>query len=496
MQLPVFEHAYFLGSLGWAIACSFWQAGVLWLIYKLFISVNKNLPSVFKYNLSILLLFISFVWFIATALQRYTLLKGSPALSFIELNTQWAIQLQKLAGILPLFSLVYLALVCYYSLRFIQQYIRFNSGRSEALLKAPVDIRIFTNKVALHLGIKKKVQVWLSENVDVPAVTGFLKPAILLPVAIINQLTTGQAEAVLLHELAHIKRNDYLLNFVQTIVELVLFFNPFAVLLSNAAKEERENCCDDWVLNFQYDQHDYASALLILEDQRQQKLLLALAATNGKKNLLLRIKRLFKVTPEINTRPSQKLLLTAISMFLLAGGMLLPATIVKTITSSALSMNKKNSSTTAQKIAANNYAAGSKENSVATIINKPLLQTKTKPAKPLNLNKNPAGKPKKVEAVEDFTLALINEELLNKHIQANILPILVSDKEDPHKYFIQIEEEQSGKKQSKVYYFRLDNENGKTNVEPLLLLNKLTGKKATVKKLPQSLKPAKKRITS
>jgi beta-lactamase regulating signal transducer with metallopeptidase domain len=81
---------------------------------------------------------------------------------------------------------------------------------------------------------------------------------------------------------------------LQSIVELILFFNPFVILLGRAVRKERENCCDDWVLNFQYNRFEYAKALLILEEERRGvQYRLALAATNNKKNLLQRVKRLF-----------------------------------------------------------------------------------------------------------------------------------------------------------------------------------------------------------
>ncbi|MBA2562683.1 MAG: M56 family metallopeptidase, partial [Chitinophagaceae bacterium] len=104
-----------------------------------------------------------------------------------------------------------------------------------------------------------------------------------------------QLEAIILHELSHIKRNDYLINLLISLIETILFFNPFIVLLIKIIKKERENCCDDFVLQYQYDRHSYASALLSLEQSRNQHLRLALTSTSGKKQLLSRIKRIMEV---------------------------------------------------------------------------------------------------------------------------------------------------------------------------------------------------------
>ena len=129
--------------------------------------------------------------------------------------------------------------------------------------------------------IKKKVALWLSEKIDVPATLGFIKPIVLLPIASINQLTTEQVETILLHELGHIKRNDYLVNLFVAIAETILFFNPFAVLLATHLKKERENSCDDFVLSFRNQPETYAKALLVLEQNRIQSLPLLLKATGN-----------------------------------------------------------------------------------------------------------------------------------------------------------------------------------------------------------------------
>jgi len=111
-----------------------------------------------------------------------------------------------------------------------------------------VEWRLFVQQLAQQLGIKKTVRIYLSGSITSPLTLGFWKPVILVPLASINHLTTKQVEAVLLHELAHIKRYDYLYNIILSVIEAVLFFNPFTQLISKQLKRERENCCDDWVL--------------------------------------------------------------------------------------------------------------------------------------------------------------------------------------------------------------------------------------------------------
>jgi len=96
-----------------------------------------------------------------------------------------------------------------------------------------------------QLGIKRLVGIAQSARAKAPMVTGHLKPLILIPIGMFTSLSTEEAEAVLLHELAHIRRSDYLVNLLQNMMEIVLFFNPAVLWLSALIKAERENCCDD-----------------------------------------------------------------------------------------------------------------------------------------------------------------------------------------------------------------------------------------------------------
>jgi hypothetical protein len=147
---------------------------------------------------------------------------------------------------------------------------------------------------------------------------GILKPVILLPVAAVNHLTLKQAEAIILHELNHIRRNDYLVNLLISCVDVILFFNPFARQLTSIIRKERENCCDDMVLQFCYEPHSYATALLKLEQNRAITNELALAATGKDKHFLLnRVKRILGTEPE-STPFNQKMIAYLLSALLIA----------------------------------------------------------------------------------------------------------------------------------------------------------------------------------
>ena len=113
--------------------------------------------------------------------------------------------------------------------------------------------------------------------------------------AAINHLTTQQLEAVLLHELSHIKRFDYLINLVINFIQTFLYFNPFAKAFIKIVEREREKSCDEMVLQFQYDSHDYATALLVLEKTNHVDKLLTIAAAGKKNDLLQRVELILGV---------------------------------------------------------------------------------------------------------------------------------------------------------------------------------------------------------
>ena len=85
----------------------------------------------------------------------------------------------------------------------------------------------------------------ISALVEVPTVIGSLRPVVLLPVSALAGMSPSQLDAILAHELAHIRRHDYLVNLLQTLVETLLFYHPAVWWLSRRIRIERENCCDD-----------------------------------------------------------------------------------------------------------------------------------------------------------------------------------------------------------------------------------------------------------
>ncbi len=160
-----------------------------------------------------------------------------------------------------------------------------------------------------RIGVSKPVVLLESCLANTPVVVGVFRPVILAPLGILAGLPTSQVESILLHELAHIRRHDYLINLAQRLVEGLLFYHPAAWWISNLVRTEREFCCDDLVVELSGDPRSYAQALSTLEQRRWTATQAALAANGG--NLMTRIRRLLnqQEAPRIAAAPVAGLLL-------------------------------------------------------------------------------------------------------------------------------------------------------------------------------------------
>ncbi len=145
--------------------------------------------------------------------------------------------------------------------------------------------------MARRMGISRTVRVVESARVGVPAVIGCcLQATVLLPVSVLTGLSARQLESIIAHELAHIRRHDYLINLLQTALETLLFYHPATWWVSRQIRQERENCCDDMAVQFCGSRVLYARALATLEDLRYTPASFAIGADGG--NLLQRIRRI------------------------------------------------------------------------------------------------------------------------------------------------------------------------------------------------------------
>jgi beta-lactamase regulating signal transducer with metallopeptidase domain/parvulin-like peptidyl-prolyl isomerase len=152
-------------------------------------------------------------------------------------------------------------------------------------------------RLRVRLGVSPPVRLLCSASASVPMVIGWLRPVVLVPAGLLAGLTASQLEAILAHELAHIRRHDYLVNLLQNVIETVFFYHPAVWWISCQIRTEREHCCDDLAAAICRSPLDYARALTALAELRHTSGVFGLAATGG--SLVNRIARLAGVgSPE------------------------------------------------------------------------------------------------------------------------------------------------------------------------------------------------------
>ncbi|MCF8223553.1 MAG: M48 family metalloprotease [Bacteroidales bacterium] len=193
-----------------------------------------------------------------------------------------------------------------------------------ATLSLPQEWEQRIDLVRKKVNLKKNIRVLQSATVSVPMVAGYFKPVILIPLSALAHIPAGQLEAIIAHEMAHIRRNDFFVNILQTIAESVLFFNPATWYLSSLMRIERENCCDDIALKAGYNAFDYARALLSVQNFSQEKYYGQVAIFNKKNNKLLeRIKRITAMKSSKTNTLQRIIALVSITLILTGTGIML-----------------------------------------------------------------------------------------------------------------------------------------------------------------------------
>ena len=177
-------------------------------------------------------------------------------------------------------------------------------------------------KICDNLGIKRKVTFLESDRIQGPMLVAYLKPAVIVPAGMLCNLPVDQVETILIHELYHLKRRDYLVNIMQLFIEGILFYHPVAWLISTSIRSEREHCCDDGVLRFSDNPVNYAKALIHIAEQQSFTRLVPGAVGSEKHQFNSRIKRILNYnTMKTNMRDK------VLALSLLAGSLVLLLTI-------------------------------------------------------------------------------------------------------------------------------------------------------------------------
>ncbi len=298
-------------SLSWSLIYSLGQGilvfGALWIMLKMV----PGCSSVVKYNLSLSAIVILLTWFGITWWQQFQELTVLSSRELISSGTvvlqQWDLDnihnkgfpvgsfLIAFKRLLPWLTVFYFVGLSLMLLRLCSGFLQLVSLKQKFTASPDINLVNLFYSLKEKLNLESKIELLISLKARVPMVIGFIKPLILLPAASVAQLSIEQLETILLHELAHIKRNDYLINILQTIVETILFFNPFVWLISAIIRREREHCCDDLVLVHTREPLNYATALAALAAYPGNASGLLVAASGQSYPLFHRIKRILEM---------------------------------------------------------------------------------------------------------------------------------------------------------------------------------------------------------
>ena len=208
---------------------------------------------------------------------------------------------------LTLIGLTYCLMLIYFLARIIFQF-KYINGLKKSANFSQSNFLINT----LPPQVLKKtanIKIGLSNQIDAPITFGWLNPIVLLPIAICNQLTTKEIETILMHEIAHILRKDYIINIIISLNQTILFFNPFSILLNKEMSLQREIACDLMVIKNNPEKVEYMNALLKIAEhvnkRIQKNTTLAIGILGSQSELLKRI----QYFNNIKTNTSKQLIL-------------------------------------------------------------------------------------------------------------------------------------------------------------------------------------------
>ncbi len=243
-------------------------------------------------------------WFKANTKQRYTFAISLQLFGLIhfvfEIFTpgqfilpNLSLPLSNAVQWLSLFGAIYIVIFCFFLVRYVVHWVQLTSLKSAADFELASELNEWIKQVSYSNEISQPIKIGVSNQINSPITFGWFEPIILLPIAMLNQLSTAETKFILLHEMAHILRHDFKIHLALELVKTVLWFNPFANYLNHKIQLEREKSCDEWVVAQTKEPLLYTKALYQLAKHTYfNNLSLSLAAVENNAALLLRIQHM------------------------------------------------------------------------------------------------------------------------------------------------------------------------------------------------------------
>ncbi len=313
-------------ALGWTVIHSLWQGTLIAVLVAIAMSTLQKKSARLRYEIATFSLFLVFVVSLSTFIIEYDiaqqtsedtlfptihgLLYGSvePQGFFQEQLFFWS---EYFNNHMSLIVSIWFIGVSFFLVRFLGglgyvQHLKYNHN-----YPLPLFWQKQMKRLSRRLPIRKSVELLESTLINVPMVIGYFKPVILMPLGAINHLSENEVEAILAHELAHISRNDFLLNIFFSFIEVLFYYNPAVWWISGNVRLERENCCDDLAIRLCGNSLTYAKALVSLQEVNQEMPAphFAMPFSGRKNHLLNRVKRILN-QPQNKSKIMEKLTAT------------------------------------------------------------------------------------------------------------------------------------------------------------------------------------------
>lgn len=315
-------------AIGWTLIHSLWQGLLIGLFTWLVLRSLTHFSARIRYRVAFAALLLIPVLAVITFARVYEPAAAAADQQLVYMNsfinaaaTPEVPATFNWLSLLPWVVTAWLFGAAFFMLRFAGGFLFVQRLRFAKHGKLPYHVQALLSNRLRELHIRKRVRIAESVMVKSPVLIGYFRPVILLPLGCAAGLPKEQLEALLVHELAHVLRHDFILNLIQEMLRMFFFYHPVTWWLNKVIRDERENCCDDIVFASGIEKLHLAAALAAIEEQQQQGDALVLAAKRSS-NLVERIRRMFR--NETIPTPRER---AGASVLLLAGLLLVTTSI-------------------------------------------------------------------------------------------------------------------------------------------------------------------------
>lgn len=321
---------HLINTIGWTLIHSLWQAlafgAIIWVLLRFISRDNARLRYIIAGSGLLAIFMTSCITFIRYLGKIPTTAEGtalSPeALLYLLNNEQtaekiWSIKDINIETYFPILVNIWCIGAGLLALHMLISYSRSIKLKNYMAYPLRKEVMDMATQLSNKLGIKQKIQFKESGYIGTPSLIGYFKPVILLPVSLLSGIPKNQLEIIIAHELAHIHRHDYLIQFIQGILELLFFYHPVVWWLSSVVKTEREHICDDLAVKVCGESLTLIKALNNMEAIRKKQNEMVLGFSGKKSGILYRVQRILK-TNNRSVSSFEKFMISGLFIFLLS----------------------------------------------------------------------------------------------------------------------------------------------------------------------------------